>query len=93
MEGHRGDKEKDLQRKMNVLDEEKDGIWREMYVENKSSRSWSPPAISPLTGIVVAEDTHVDTRKKMEKGREFEIQRLKEIRKTALVNLPKQMNH
>ena len=59
----RGDKEKDLQRKMNVLDEEKDGIWREMYVENKSSRSWSPPAISPLTGIVVAEDTHVDGRK------------------------------
>ena len=46
---------------MNVL--ENDGIWREMDVENKSSRSWSPPAISPLTGIVVAEDTHVDTRK------------------------------
>ena len=86
-----GDKEKDLQKKKNVLDEEKDGIWREMYVENKSSRSWSPPAISPLTGIVVAEDTHVDGRKNG-KGREFEIQRLKEIRKTALPNLPKQMN-
>ena len=27
-----GDKEKDLQKKKNVLDEEKDGIWREMYV-------------------------------------------------------------
>ena len=54
-------KEQDLQRKMNVL--ENDGIWREMDVENKSSRSWSPPAISPLTGIVVAEDTHVDGRK------------------------------
>ena len=61
MEGHKGDKEKDLQRKMNVL--ENDGIWREMDVENKSSRSWSLPAISPLTGIVVAEDTLVDTRK------------------------------
>ena len=45
MEGHKGDKEQDLQRKMNVLDEENDGIWREMDVENKSSRSWSPPAI------------------------------------------------
>ena len=90
MEGHKGDKEQDLQRKMNVL--ENDGIWREMDVENKSSRSWSPPAISPLTGIVVAEDTHVDTRKNG-KGREFEIQRLKEIRKTALINLLKQMNH
>ena len=63
MEGHKGDKEQDLQRKMNVLDEEKDGIWRETDVESKSSRSWSPPAISPLTGIVVAEDTHVTTRK------------------------------
>ena len=29
----------------------------------------------------------------MEKGKEFEIHRLKEIRNTALVNLPKQMNH
>ena len=62
MEGHRGDKEKDLQRKMNVLDEEKDGIWRKMDVENKSSRSWSPPATSPLTGVVVPEEIHVDAR-------------------------------
>ena len=47
---------------MNVLDEEKDGIWRKMDVENKSSRSWSPPATSPLTGVVVPEEIHVDTR-------------------------------
>ena len=26
MEGHKGDKEQDLQRKMNVLDEENDGV-------------------------------------------------------------------
>ena len=48
---------------MNVLDEEKDGIWGKMDVENKSSQSWSPPATSPLTGVVVPEEIHVDARK------------------------------
>ena len=67
MEGHKWGKERDLQRKMNVFDEEKDTIRREMDVEKKSSRLWSPRTISPLTGIVVAEETHVDARK-TEKG-------------------------
>ena len=31
-----------------------------MDVENKASRSWSPRAISPLTGIVVPGETQVD---------------------------------
>ena len=35
MEGHRGGKEQDFQRKMNVFNEEKNAIWREMNVENK----------------------------------------------------------
>ena len=34
-----------------------------MDLENKSSRRWSPGAISPLTGGVGAEETHVDARK------------------------------
>ena len=28
----------------------------------KSSQSWSPPATSPLTGVVVPEEIHVDAR-------------------------------
>ena len=62
MEGHKGDKEQGLQRKMNVLHEEQDGIWREPDVGNKSSRSCPPGAISPLTLIVGAEETHVDAQ-------------------------------
>ena len=62
MEGHKGGRERDFQRKI-LFDEEKDAIWREMDLENKSSRRWSPGAISPLTGCVGAEETHVDARK------------------------------
>ena len=63
MEGHRGGKEQDFKRKMNVFNEEKNAIWREMNVENKSSHRWSTRAISPLTSTVVAEETHVDAQK------------------------------
>ncbi|RMX42815.1 hypothetical protein pdam_00022493 [Pocillopora damicornis] len=49
MEGHKGDKEQDIHRKINVFDPEKDGIWCEMDVENKSSWSWSPCSIFLLT--------------------------------------------
>ena len=58
----------------------------------------SPRAISPLNGIVDFQETRadvaVDARKRIptEKGRQFEIQRLKESRKTALANLTKQIN-
>ena len=58
----------------------------------------SPRAISPLNGIVDFEETcadvAVDARKRIptEKGRQFQIQRLKESRKTALANLTKQIN-
>ena len=51
-----------------------------MDLENKSSRRWSPVAVSPLDA------------KKMEKDKQFEIQRLKEHRKTVLGNLTKQIN-
>ena len=68
---------------MNVFQEEKNAIWCEMDVENKSSHRWSTRAISPLTSIVIAEETDVDAQK-MEKGRQFEIQTLKENPKTAL---------
>ena len=53
----------------------------------------SPRAISPLTGIL-AQETHMDVRKRIptEKGRQFETQKLKENRKTALANLSRQMN-
>ena len=63
MEGHKGGKQQDFQRKMNVFDEEKDAIWCKMDVENRSSCCWLPRGISPLTGIVVAEEIHVDARK------------------------------
>ena len=86
MEGHRGGKEQDFQRKMNVFNEEKNAIWREMNVENKWSHRWSTRAISSLTSIVVAEETHVDAQKNG-KGWQFEIQRLKESSKTALASL------
>ena len=58
----------------------------------------SPPAISPLNGFVDFQETRadvpVDARKGIpaEKGRQFEIERLKESRKTALANLTKQIN-
>ena len=48
---------------MNVFDEEKDAIWCKMDVENRSSCRWLPRGISPLTGIVVAEETHVGALK------------------------------
>ena len=83
---------------MDVLDEEKEGIGREMDMEFEALRSLSPRAISPLTGIVDSQETQadaaVDARKRIptEKGRQFEIQRLKENRKIALANLTKQTN-
>ena len=58
----------------------------------------SPRAISPLNGIVDFQeprvDVAVDARKRIptENSRQFEIQRLKESRKTALANLTKQIN-
>ena len=53
----------------------------------------SPRAISPLTSIL-AHETHMDERKRIptENGRQFEIQKLKENRKTLLANLTKQLN-
>ena len=81
---------------MDVLDEEKEGIGRK--IDMVTLRSLSPHAISPLTGIMDSQETHtdaaVDARKRIptEKGRQFEIQRLKENRKTALANLTKQIN-
>ena len=69
-----------------------------MDMELEILRSLSPHAISPLTGIVDSQETHVDVavdaRKWIptEKGRQFEIQRLKENRKAALANLTRQIN-
>ena len=53
----------------------------------------SPRAISPLTGIL-AQETHMDVRKRIptEKGKQFETQKMKENRKTALANSTRQMN-
>ena len=53
----------------------------------------SPLAILALTGIL-AQETHMDVRKRIptETGRQFDIQKLKENRKTELANLTKQMN-
>ena len=94
MEGHEEDKEGDSQRKMDVLDEEKEGIRREMDMELETLHSSSPRAISPLTRIVDSQETHLHARKRIptETVRQFEIQRLKENRKTALANLTKQIN-
>ena len=63
-------------------------------MELETIHSSSPRAISPLTGIVDSQETHVNARKRNPtvKGRQFEIQRLKEKRKTALSNLTKQIN-
>ena len=44
---------------MDVLDEEKEGIGREMDIELGTLRS-SPRAISPLTSIVDSQETHAD---------------------------------
>ena len=60
---------------MNVLDEEKEDIGREMDMELETLTSFSPRVISPLTGIVDSQETHadaaVDARKRIptEKGR------------------------
>ena len=66
-------------------------------MELETIRGLSPRAISPPTGIVGSQETHadaaLDARKRIptENGRQFEIQRLKENRKTALANLTKQI--
>ena len=87
-----GDKEEDLQGKTEFPDEEKLCTWREVDMDLDTICS-SPRAISPLTGLL-AQETHMDVRKRIptERGRQFEIQKLKENRKTALANLTKQMN-
>ena len=83
---------------MDVLDGKKEGIRHEMDMELESLRSLSPRPISPLTGNVDFQETNEDAvlnaRKRIptEKGRQFEIQRLKQNRKTALANLTKQIN-
>ena len=53
----------------------------------------SPRAISPLTGVL-AQENHIDVRKQIptEKGKQFETQKMKENRKTALANLTRHMN-
>ena len=75
---------------MDVLVEEEEDIWREMDMELETLRSLSPRVISPLTGIMDSQETRLWIP--TEKGRQFEIQRLKENRKTALANLTKQIN-
>ena len=87
-----GDKEEDLQGKTELPDEEKLCTWREVDMDLDTICS-SPRAISPLTGLL-AQETHMDVRKRIptERGRQFEIQKLKEKRKTALANLTKQIN-
>ena len=83
---------------MDVLDEKKEGIRHEMSMQLETLCSLSQRTISPLTGNVdfqeTNEDAALDARKRIptEKGRQFEIQRLKENRKTALANLTKQIN-
>ena len=87
-----GDKDGDLQRKTEFPDTEKLCTWREVDMDLDTICS-SPRAISPLTSIL-AHETHMDERKRIptENGRQSEIQKLKENRKTALANLTKQMN-
>ena len=84
-----GDKDEDLQRKTEFPDAKNLCIWREVDMDLDTICS-SPRAISPLTGIL-AQETHMEVRKRIptEKGRQFEIQKLKENRKTALSNLTK----
>ena len=61
MEGHKGGRERDFQRKILSMKKRMPSgvkwIW-----ENKSSRRWSPGAISQLTSVADAEETHVDAR-------------------------------
>ena len=87
-----GDKEEDLQRKTEFPDEERLCTWREVDVDLDTICS-SPRAISALTGVL-AQETHMDVRKRIptEKGKQFETQKMKENRKTALANLTRQMN-
>ena len=79
-----GDKEEDLQRKTEFPDEERLCTWCEVDMDLDTIYA-SPRAISPLTGVL-AQETHMDVRKRIptEKGRQFEIRKLKENRKTAL---------
>ena len=60
-----------------------------MDMELETLHSLSARAISPLTGIMETRaDVAVDARKRIptEKGGQFDIQRLKENRKTTLAN-------
>ena len=78
---------------MDEVEEDKEDIWRKlkMDMELETPRSLSPRAISSLTGIVNFRETHadaaMDSRKRIptEKGRQFEVQRLKENRKLLLL--------
>ena len=60
-----------------------------MDMELETLRSLSPREIFPLTGIVDSQETRADValkaRKRIptEKSRQFEVQRLKESRKTS----------
>ena len=48
---------------MDVLDEEREDIGREMDMELETLRSLSPPLVTtifPLTGIVDSQETHAD---------------------------------
>ena len=56
-----GDKEGDLQRKMEFPDEERLCTWREVDMDLDRNCS-SPRAISPQTSIL-AQETHMDVRK------------------------------
>ena len=87
-----GDKEEDLQRKTEFPDEERLCTWREVDVDLDTICS-SPRAISALTDVL-DQETHMDVRKRIptEKGKQFETQKMKENRKTALANLTRQMN-
>ena len=95
---HTGKDTKKARKVIHVLDEEKEDVGREMDMDLETLRSLSPRAISPLTRIVDSQETHMvaaeDARKRIptERGRQFEIQRLKENWKTALANLTRQIN-
>ena len=45
---------------MDVLDEEKEDIWRKMDMELETLRGLSPCVISQLTSIVDSQETHAD---------------------------------
>ena len=79
MEGHKGGKEGDFQRKI------------------LSMKKRMPPGVKWIwktNHLAVGHQLQYlhSTRKKMEKDKQFEIQRLKEHRKTVLGNLTKQIN-